>query len=135
MTNQGLEGKIRVGTMNTDYRRHEDGSNQGAKLAAKEWAWMFQDLSDNLEEVDEIMGAGTRRDGTWEGRRMVAQYVDDVSMMVDMKDAFTKNGERYVWQGEVAQGAMKKLEDYAHEERCSWARGKTEFIVVGNKKE
>jgi hypothetical protein len=138
-----LEGKTRIGHLETASKVYCDGLNQGAKLAAKEFNWGFEDSADDvMEDPDaarELLEMG-EEDEKEDGKgKALAQYVDDLSMLlgVGRRSVFgdlTRPGEWGKMEtipGRIGKGVTDRLEKYAQRNRCNWAKEKTEVIVFG----
>jgi exonuclease III len=120
-TNKVLKGRVKIGHMLTGEKIHAQGSNQGASLAADEWVWSLQPIADELQKVGKGTLVAVQPEGMEEVWYPVYLYVDDGTLMPELKN----NGEK------IEEEPLRCMEKHAKENRYNWAPKKTNLIVMG----
>jgi hypothetical protein len=132
-----LHGKVKVGNYPGLDVTYPQGVNQGAPLAADEWGWSLESLSDSIQDLPDDavaqwpqlpmiqqeklakdIGVNVRAINKWKD---VFQYVDDVSTFPTLHD----NGTT------IDNAVTSAMDKSAQKLRASWAQKKTVMVVLG----
>jgi hypothetical protein len=140
-TNITLGGYVKIAHLTTKFKKHEQGSNQGAPLSADEWTLYMESVANKMQDLpsDALIQMPTLTTGN-EKEEIDFRYVDyefkekwkDVYLYIDdasLTPALTDQRTR------VNSEVTKKMEEVADDKRFSWAPTKTQFTVLGRKDE